>query len=58
MSEYQDQAVWYELYGYDGVRWEFICDGETREQMEIVAKGDGIVDSYEMTRIRRATGLL
>ncbi len=58
MNEYQDQAVWYELYGFDGIRWEFICDGDTREQMEIVAAAEGPADSYEMTRIRRVTGLL
>lgn len=44
--------VSYELYGFDGFRWEFICDGETREQMMIIAASEGVCDSYEQTRIK------
>jgi len=57
MNEYQDQQIWFELYGFDGVRWEFICDGETRQQMEIIAAAEGPADSYEKTRIKRVFGL-
>lgn len=55
--EIKEYDTWFELYGYDGVQWEFICDGETHEQMAIVANApEGPADSYEHFRIKRCEG--
>ena len=56
MNEYQDQSVWYELYGYDGFQWVFVADFDTRDEAE-----DHMDESewleYEGMRVRRITGL-
>lgn len=56
--EIKEYDTWFELYGYDGVQWEFICDGETREQMFIIADApEGPAASYEQFRIRKCRGI-
>lgn len=56
--EIKEHDTRFELYGFDGVRWEFICDGETREQMSIVADtSEGLTASYEHFRIKECRGI-
>lgn len=58
MNEYQDQAMWFELWGYDGVQWEFIADFDTREAAHLYDDDPRTVcGSYEQTRIKRVYGL-
>lgn len=59
MNEYQDQEVWFELYGHDGeFQWHFIADFDTREEAEKYAKTSPVMGEYYNHRIRRVSGLV
>jgi hypothetical protein len=54
MNECQEQQVWFELWGFDGFRWEFIADFDSRVYAE---RHDQENDyGYEQTRIKRVYG--
>lgn len=56
MNEHEDQQVWWELWGFDGFRWEFIADFDSRYFAQV---HDGENDyGYEQTRIKRVYGTL
>lgn len=52
MSEYD---TWFELWGFDGVRWEFVTDFDTREDAELYQPVEEL--GYEQTRIRKCKGV-
>lgn len=53
MDEYD---VWYEVWGDDGFRWEFIADFETREEAEEYADQSPVMGDYISYRIRKCRG--
>lgn len=55
MNEYQDQDVWFELWGFDGLRWEFITHFDTRPDAESYERM--LESDYEQHRIKRVFGL-
>lgn len=52
MNEYKDRQVWFELWGFDGFRWEFIADFETKE--DAVAYDGPALDLYDYSKVRPA----
>lgn len=58
MNEYQDQDVWFELWGYDGFTWQFLADFDTRAAAHAF-KADPMsaAADYEESRIRRVAGV-
>jgi hypothetical protein len=55
VNEYQDQSVWFEVYGLgSGTEW-FVEDFDTRWEAEAFA--EGYFGQYEEYRIKRCTGL-
>lgn len=54
MSE--DQAVWFELRGHDGFRWEFIADFDTYEDAEQYDNDHSF--DYDQTDIVKVRGIL
>ena len=56
MNEYQDQDVWFELYGYDGMQKHFIADFDSREE---AVDYDLLHDfGYDYTKIYRTHGVM
>lgn len=53
-NEYQDQSVWFEVWEFDGVAWDYVADFDTREDAEAFAAGR--CEAWE-TRIKRVAGL-
>lgn len=47
MDDYQDQAIWFEVYGNDGFDSHFIAEFDTRDQ----------ADAYVATEPRALEGL-
>lgn len=56
MNEYQDQDVWFEVYGYDGFGWTFIADFDTREEAQRYADTSDVMSTYEDYRVKRYSG--
>ena len=58
MHEYQDQAMWFEVWGYDGIQWQFIADFDTRTDAEQYSRREpAALEGYGSARVRRQTGL-
>lgn len=55
MNEYQDQAVWFELYEFDGFKWIFVADFDTRDDAKAYA--EGFMEDGEEYKIKRVYGL-
>lgn len=54
--ELPEYDVWYEVWGFDGVGWEFITDHDTREGAEYFIHAFE-VPGYEQLRIKKGRGL-
>lgn len=56
VNEYQDQEIWFEVYGYDGFRWVFVADFETRALADHYRITSEVCADYDRTCTTRRAG--
>lgn len=57
MRELPEYDVWYEVWGFDGFKWEFLADFDTRQAADEWNAFGEVAGTYEDSMVKKGRGL-